>query len=361
MNALLQSRISLPALLVALALAGCGDEKKAQTADADAGADQGPPKAVLDGKLAAAVKAAESSQGSSSSKGGDGPPENGVFAPGMADKAQAAGAPAKFALLEPGKEPRVRLVSAPAEEQKETVSLTVRLNGGAIPVEYALGLKIDRPKDEKKDDKKTDGPKSVRVVGKVLGVSLSPQLPRELSDKLGKLKGTELHYSLGPDGGAGDLGFTMAKDADPALGEVVVKGLVEAIGVGMPPLPKDPVGLGGYWMVTNRASSFTDVVRYRVYKVEKLDKDAATLSVDVRQYATRDDADLGGQKISILRFDSTAKGKIDWTAAGLLPVRGDTSQRTTLQGNVGGQQAGLQAEVAAKFAAAEPEKADKKK
>jgi len=357
MNALLRSWTSPPALLVALALAGagCADEKKPPAADADAGAEQGPQKAVLDGKLAAAVKAAESTQGPST-RGGDGPPENGVFTAGAADKAQAPGAPAKVAVLDAGKEPRVRLAPAPGDEQRETVSLTVRLNGGAIPVDYSLGLKLDKPKDEKK----TDGPKSWRVLGKVLGVSLSPQLPRELSDKLGKLKGTELRYTLGPDGGASDLAYALAKDADPGLGEVVVKGLVDAMGVTMPPLPREPVGLGGYWMVTDRANSFTDVVRYRVYKVEKLDKDGATLSVDVRQYATHDEADLGGQKLTIQHFDSTAKGKFDWTPAGLLPAHGETSQKTQLAGAVGGQQAGLQVELTAKFAA-DADKADKKK
>ncbi len=105
-------------------------------------------------------------------------------------------------------------------------------------------------------------------------------------------------------------------------------------------------------MVTDRATAFTDVVRYRVYRVEKLDKDSASLSVDVRQYATHEDVDIAGQKLSIQHFESVGKGNLDWTAAGLLPARGETSQKTQLAGSVsGGQQGGLQAEFSAKFTA----------
>ena len=120
-------------------------------------------------------------------------------------------------------------------------------------------------------------------------------------------------------------------------------------------------------MVTDRAATIgAEVVRYRVYHVEKIDKDAATLSVEVRQYATKDEADLGGlanvPKLTIVHFESTGKGKIDWTASGLLPAHGDTSQRTGFAGNVsaGGQQqqAMLQTEVTARFAV---EGGDKKK
>jgi hypothetical protein len=288
-----------------------------------------------------------------------------VFAPGAADKALPLGSPPKVELLNAGGTPKVRLAPAPADEQKETVSVTVRLQGGAIPVEYGLALKVEKPKDDKKE-----GPKTWRILGKVAAIGLAPQLPHDLSDKLAKLKGTEVRYTLGAQGGASDMGYTLTKDADPALGEAVVKGLVDAIGVSMPPFPADPVGVGGYWMVTDRAATIgADVVRYRVVHLEKIDKDAATLSIEVRQYATKDEADLGAlanvPKLTIVHFESSGKGKIDWTAAGLLPKQGETSQRTAYAGNLPGgaqqqqpqqQQAVLQTEVTARFAAEGGEK-----
>jgi len=340
-------------LLTALGLAPAGcteEEKKTQSSDADAGLEQGPQKPVLGGKLAAAVKAAESAQGGPSGKGGgDGPPESGVFGPGLADRAQPAGAPARLEVLDDGKEPRVLLAPAPGDEQKETVSVTLRMQGSALPVDYALVLKVDKPKDEKKGE----GPRTWRVAGKIQSVAPSPQLPRELSDKLAKLKGTEIRYTLGANGTLSDLGYALGKDAPTGIGEELLRGLVNAIGTSMPSLPDKPVGMGAYWMVTDRASTFgVDVVRYRVFKVEKIDKDRATLSIDVRAYATKDDADLG-QKLTLQRFESTGKGKVEWTAAGLLPSRGETSQRTGINGTVsGGQPAMLMADVSSKFAEA---------
>jgi hypothetical protein len=358
----------LPALAAAALLAaGCTDDKKAQNTTTDGGAEQGPAKPVLDGKLAAVVKAAESAKpAASSANAGDGPPENGVFAAGLADKAQPPGAPPKVEVIADGKEPRVLLASAsaPTDEQKETASVTLRIQGGAIPVEYALALKVDKAKDDK--DKKDAGPRppGVQVRGKVTAIGLPPQVPHDLGDKLGKLKGTEIRYVIAPNGGATDLGYAVPKDADPGLGEAVVKGLVDAIGVMMPPLPTKPIGAGGYWMVTDRASNFgVEVVRYRVYTVDKIDKDSASFSVQVRQYAAKDDADLGaiasGQKMTLQRFESNGTADLDWTAAGLLPGKGKASQRTSIAGGVsGGQQGMLQAELVARFAA---EASDKKK
>jgi hypothetical protein len=368
MNARSRSLAASSALVFALAAlaAGCGEEKKTATTDTDAGAS-GPQKPVLDGKLGAAVKAAETAQPAKG--GGDGPPESGVFAAGNADKAHPPNAPAKIEVLGEGNEPRVPLALAPTEdEQKEAVSIVMRQQGGGIPADYTLAVKQDKPKGDKADkDKKAEGPKSARVLGKIAGVTPNPQVPRELADKIGKLKGTELRYTLGPDGGASELGYTLAKDADPALGEAVVKGLVDAIGLSLPPLPSKPLGAGGFWMVTDRSSTFgVEVVRYRVYRVEKIEKDRATLSVDVRQYAAKNEVDLGAlggnQKLGIDRFESTGKGKIEWTASGLLPARAETSVRTGVAGRTGnGQNGVLQAEVSAKLAAGEADKGDKKK
>jgi hypothetical protein len=360
-------------LFVALGLAGCADEKKAPAADADAGVVQGPQKAALGGKLGAAVAAAESGQGSAPSKNGDGPPESGVFAPGLADKAQPPGAPAKVELLGDGKEPRVLLAPSPADEQKETVGLSVRLQQqSAITVECTLALKVDKPKEEKKTDKKADGPKSWRVLGKLATLSTGAQTPRDVSEKFAKLKGTELRYTLAPDGSLADFAYTLPKDAEPAT-EIVLKGISEAASLSMPPLPQKPVGVGGYWIVTDRASTLLlDVVRYRVYKVEKIEPNRATLSVDVRQYAVKEQVDLGalagGQKLSVQQFQSTGKDKIEWTAAGLLPVRGETSQRMAFAGSLpsgapgpqADQTAIVQIEVSAKLSG-DTDKADNKR
>jgi hypothetical protein len=371
MNSRIRSWAVRPALLpclacLLLAAGGCADDKKTQTPAASASAEQAP-RPVLDGKLAAAVKAAESAR--PSTQGGDGPPENGVFAAGLADKTQPPGAPPKVEVLGDGKEPRFLLTPAPADEQREAVSVIVRIQGGAIPVDYALALKVDKPKDDKKDDK-PEGPRAVHVVARVAGVTPPAQMPRDLSDKFAKLKGTEVRYTLGTDGAISELAYTLSKDMDPALGETALRALLDAISGAMAPLPKKPLGVGGYWIATDRAPTLlgVDVVRYRVFTVEKIDKDSATLSITVRQYAAKDEATLGAlanvAKLEILRFESSGKGKMDWTAGALLPAHAESSVRTAIQGAVGGDQQAqqpqqpqvLQAEVNAKFSAEAPDK-----
>jgi hypothetical protein len=356
MNATFRTLVSSAGIAAVLALGGCGEDKKPQNVDADAG-DQGPPKPVVDKKLAAAVKAAESAQAASKA-GTDGPPENGVFGPGLADKTFPPGTPPKVDLVTPGAEPRFKLALAPADEQKITASVTRRTQGGAIQLEYGLALKIDKGKDDKKGDAaKGDATKGWRVAGKIASIGLPPQTPRELADKVGKLKGSELRYTIGPSGGVSDVALSLSKDTDAALADSVLNSLVDSLAAAMPPVPADPVGVGGFWMVTDRAASFgVEVVRYRVYKVEKIDKDGASLSLDVRAYAVKDDVDLGGQKLTLLQFQGPGKGKLDWVASALLS-RGEVSQRTALTGNIAsGQQGGFQADVVARFGAAADDK-----
>jgi hypothetical protein len=100
--------------------------------------------------------------------------------------------------------------------------------------------------------------------------------------------------------------------------------------------------------------------------VQKIEKDQATLTVDTRQYAVKDEIDLGaiaqGQKIVAERFDSQGKGTISWVSSQVLPATSDVSQRTTVMiggGPPGQPKGGLQVELAAKTSA--PEKSDKKK
>jgi hypothetical protein len=366
MSALLRSPLVSAACAALLVLgAGCDDKKKDAAQTADAGVEQGPQKPVLGGKLGAAVKAAESAQPAASARATDGPPENGVFGPGLGDKAHPPGAPPKVEIVGEGKAPLYTFALNPAAEQKEVASITVRLQGGSIPVEYGLLLKVDKPKDDKgKDEKKDDKPAAsgVRVTGKVVAVGGPPQLPRELSDKLGKLKGSEIYYTLAASTGVTDIKYAMPKEADPGLGEAVVKGLLDAIVLSMPPVPSKPVGVGGSWIVTDRSSTFgIDVIRYRVYSVEKIENNVVSLSVQVRQYAAKEDVDLGsianGQKLGVQQFDSAGASKVDWTPAALMPVRGEASVKMILQGSVGqGQQARLQTELVGRFSSDTGEK-----
>jgi hypothetical protein len=364
MNAILRTcatcitRAAPPALLLTLAAgtAACTEEKKVPAVEADAGAETGPMKPAIGGKLAAAVQAAESAQPAQAGKPGeDGPPEKGFFAPGGADKVLAPGAPPKVELLQRGSDPKVALAYAPADgDQKENASVAFRVQSRGVPIDYILTVKVDKPKDDKKADAGAAGP--VRVLATISGLSLNPQIPRDAADQLAKIKGTEVRYQLSPKGVISDVAFNLAKGVDPSFDQLL-HSLMEGVGILTPPLPAEPVGAGGYWMVTDRLTSgLVDVVRYRVYHVDKVEGGHASLSVDVRQYAAKAEVDAGGgQKLSMDQFESQGKGQLDWTAQGLLPAHGEAQVRLVLASNVGGQQGVFQSELSAKLAAADPD------
>jgi len=73
------------------------------------------------------------------------------------DKAVPLGGPFKVYLLGDGAEPRVQLAfTPPGDEQKVTLVLVNRQQGGAISFEYNLAIRVDKSKDEKQDATKDD-------------------------------------------------------------------------------------------------------------------------------------------------------------------------------------------------------------
>ena len=375
MNALLRAAgLSVSIVALGLLSSGCKDDKTIAADDAGVD-DAGPTKPLLGGKLGAAVAAAESSgrQPAAPNTSGDGPPEAGFFPPGGADKALPPGAPAKVEVLGDGAEPRVALVTTPPSEQQARVIAGYRMGPQqSLPAfDFSLAIKVEKPKgtDEK--------PEAPQVVAKILSVQIpgaGGKLPKELTNGLEKLKGGEIRYRLTSDGAMLDMTTSVPKDKDKTpnpeiapLLDLAMRGLVEAVSLVTVPLPTKPVGVGGYWIATDRAMSFgIDVVRYRVFKVMKIEKDQATLTVDTRQYAVSNSIDLGAiaqnQKIVAERFDSQGKGTVSWVSSQIVPTSSEVSQRTTVTiggGPKGQPKGGLQVELGAKTG--EAEKSDKKK
>ncbi|MFO0760856.1 MAG: hypothetical protein U0359_30545 [Byssovorax sp.] len=345
-----------------LLAAGC-EEKSNVPADAGDLPDSGPAKPDLGGKLGAAVAAAESAQAKSAKGPGNqgGPPETGIFPAGGADAALAPGAPPKVEVVNEGADPKVLLAYAPAgDEQKATITVGVRLAQGGLPaVDFSLVYKLDRPKEKK--DKPDPLPVLVKVASVAPGKDVAGRFPKEIADALAKFKGTEIRYELAPNGAMSAPRVTLPKEADPKV-DVAIRALAEAMTLLNVPLPDKAIGAGGYWMVTDRSSTFNmDVVRYRVFRVQSIEKDKAQLSVDVRQYSVRDEVDLGalanGQKIKLDRFDSQGKGNVAWTAGALLPAKDDMNVRVMIM--PAGQRGGIPLEVDA--STDEPAKDEKKK
>jgi hypothetical protein len=201
----------------------------------------------------------------------------------------------------------------------------------------------------------------VKVTSVAPGKEIAGRLPADAADAIGKLKGSEIRYTLAPNGVISGLQATLSKDADPKL-DLSFRVLVEAITLFNVPLPDKPVGVGGYWMVTDHSTPINvDVVRYRVFHVQQIDKDKATLTVDLRQYSVKDEVDLGaitaGKKMKLDRFDSQGKAGINWSASSLLQPANEMSARVVLI--QAGQRGGLPLDITA--SSGEPGKGDAKK
>ncbi|WP_437726874.1 hypothetical protein [Sorangium sp. So ce861] len=336
---------SMLAAVALSGLAGCdGDKSKAQVA-VDAGAlDAGPALPVVGGKLGAALAEAAAPGGPDSrpAPGGakDGPPENGVFSPQAAAAALPKDVPYKIEVIDAGSEPRAQLAAKvdPKSEQKVAMTLGLRMGGpqGLPNLELGLSIKADKPADAPKEGAPAPAAPT-KVTAKVTSATLASMSiggpPKELADALAKLKGSALRYDLSPTNVVTNHKPELAKDADPGL-QPLLAALGESIALLTPPLPDKPVGAGAYWMVTDRAvvsGAQLPVLRYRIFKIEKLEGDAVSFSVDTRQYAEGADLKLPGPNgdvtLTIDRLDSSGKGTLTWSPSSYAPGAADVSQR----------------------------------
>jgi hypothetical protein len=320
--------------LALVGLVGCEEEKKTSAPVADAGAQDASAGPVLGGRLGAAVAAAANAPPSANPgapPGGAGaPPETGIFEAAAADAAQGPLAPPKIELFDTGKEPKLPLsyAFAAGAERKTAMLLQVRAaQQGNAPFVVDLVFKSDKPKDEKKADKDKAEPAPVPS-GLPVSVKIAKIKPirGDLPKELDKITDGVVRYRLSPSGVATDIAVEYPKDATPGI-ELVLGALADAVLAMTTPLPDKPVGVGAYWMITDRArSSGVDVVRYRVAKVEKTEGKTATISIEVRQYAANTTLGLPGLPkdvdVSLEKYEAQGKGQLEVAADPFLPLRG---------------------------------------
>lgn len=326
--------------------AGCDDKKDKAQGPADAGAvDAGPPQPVVGGKLGEALAEAAANVAEQAPAGGapDGPPEDGVFSPSAAAAALPRDTPYKIEVISDGAEPRIQLAAKldPKAEQKLNVTLGLRGGGPqAPPLDLGMSLKAEKPKEgAQKPGEGAAAPSAPAVTitatlqsATLASLSLAGP-PKQIADELAKLRGSSVRYELSPANVASNFKVNVAKGADPGTASLLAA-LGEALGALTPPLPDKPVGLGAYWMVTDRVVASgveLPVVRYRVFKIEKMEGDLVSFSVMTRQYAEGADMKLPGPKgdvtLTIDRFESSGKGALTWSASTFAPAAGDLSQR----------------------------------
>ncbi len=331
-------------LAASLALAACGSDNHPKPADA--GAPDPGKEPVVGGKLGAAIASAAAQSTAAPVKAkaqdGDQPPENGIFPPGEAEKRQPKDGPPKIDVMSDGDGAKVQLAyKLDAAEVKTTITAGLRMGQGRLPsIDFALSIKPDKPKEkagDKPKDKPADAPGGaaapVHLVATVTGATLpgSQGAPKDAVDEIAKLKGATIKYDLTAAGQTSNFVIDVPKGAQEGL-RPVLEALANAISLFTVALPPKPVGLGAYWIAAERAKGDAglDVLRFRVFKILKIEGDVVTFSMDVRQYSADQKVKLqdqgGEQELVLNAFESKGTGALIWKADSFLAQKGDATQ-----------------------------------
>src|SRR6185295_8089317 len=172
------------------------------------------------------------------------------------------------------------------------------------------------------------GTGSVEVTATVKGVKVSQTqtgVPKDLDAELSKLKGSRISFRVGPNGAGDAFRYELGKASGL---ELVMRALTEALAIFTLPYPDKPIGAGAFWMSTSRETAIgTDVIAYRIVKVEELSKDKLKLSVNTKRYATGSKFDIPelpkGTEYKLEQFDSQGEGEFDLTPGTPFPTGGE--------------------------------------
>jgi hypothetical protein len=309
-------------LLLLLALAGCEkNEPKPETTRKDADAGLSKVEAI-DPNLAEAVAAASAAPAGGAPRQVEGaPPLDGVFAAGAADKEIARGAVPKITLGSAGADPKVQLgLSKTPSKLSGTIQVSVQADPRQPALPILIGLTVEPKKGEAKPADKGQLV-SVRVTSAKVN---APGVPKEVDEQLGRMKGSKLEYSVLPNGAATGMRLEAAKGAPDDL----LHSLSDALGLLTMPYPEQPIGVGGYFMVTSRDELLgLDLVTYRMIKVKEVTPEAVTLDMSTKRYSASRTLELPGMPPDIdktlFQFEAVAEGTVRVAPGALLPGQGE--------------------------------------
>jgi hypothetical protein len=318
--------------LLGSALPGCDSKSSAPSAeapDASAGTDK---YVTADPKLARALQAAESASGA----GDNGPPPEGIFGPGIADKRHPKGTPTTIDVTGDGAEPRVSLAGTATPD-----AIRAADNG---PAALRLGEQRGRMARPTVDfslafgpAKKDDGGADL-LVGEVKKATPAPTsaqmgpLPAGMDKEIGSLAGTQLRIKLTPDGRVGDITQQLGKASQPEL-DVLAQAAVETIALMTVPLPPRPVGVGAQWIAETRMPfEGLDVITYRAFHVKSIADNRVHLSVDIKAYATDKNATVQGipKDATFVQFEADSQGEMEMVRGESLARIADLQERVVM-------------------------------
>jgi len=316
-------------LLLGLIAAACKKEENTTQVGSAEPAEQRP---AVDPNLAKAMAAASGAAANEQ----EGPPADGVFGPGGADRELAKGSPPVLKVGNLGEEPRVRIGSMqpqPGTKLPFDLELSIRVGRNMTP-NIKFGMLLEVPKPKAAEAPPAGGP--VEVVTKVVSATLDPeqatQLPESERKLVQKFKGGTLTYRVAPSGGATDFHVELAKGADAGL-QQPLDALGEMVGAATLPVPDQPVGKGGQWMITTRESvAGIETVTYRLVTVENVEGNTLTLTMTVKRYAVSSELrvpeapkELG--ELKLVSFQGAGNGRLVLRSGVPFPVGGEIASQ----------------------------------
>jgi hypothetical protein len=356
-------RIQVPLLAALLAAAPACEEKSksdakpAPSAKTDGGAPHG---GGVDKNIAQAVAEIAGGNG----PGGSGPPANGVFAPGAADKEIRAGDPPKLSVGGKGDGPTVSFAVGSKKKLEARVVVSVQMGPrSALPtVELSISQEV-APPAESEEKAPTVAETTLRVSGAKLSSEQPGELPPGLDKQISKLKGSKYHFVVAPNGAGRLVGIEVQKEADPGLA-TILETAGDTLSLAMLPYPTEPVGAGAFWMVASRGTFFgLDTVAYRMMKLQKIENDKATINVSTKHYVVSGQLGFPGlPPHKIGEFNQTGTGSLVVPVAQPSGVQGENSEvllanlvsngQASPQGIPAGQQLPIHFELRTKILAA---------
>ncbi len=334
------------ALVLVMLGTACDSAKKATNSDARP-ADSAKPKSKLEQQLAAAGAAMASSAAQGEGKG---PPPTGVFDAAAADAEQPAGAAAKWTMVGSGSEPKIVLEPnglEPGARLSFSVGATA-FQGPLPPLVYVLEV----AHEDAKAKPSAEGSGGFRtVVIKVLRAEVDPKWNGKLEpggDKLiAKLAGSTLTATLTPEGAFKSLTVAVSKEAKDLA--YIVETMGQALEFLFVPLPKEKVGAGASWLVSDRTHVHgMELLRYRAVTLQQVQGDTAILGIDVRHYASSVAALPAGLPAGVeaLRLESFGKATLARKTSSVTPLAAKYSWPIDLVVGKGAQAGGkLHADV----------------
>lgn len=327
-------RVRLLPLVLLVSLTACQKNEQAQDSEPKKEKDESAKAKVgaIDPNLAEAVAAAsvDAPAGKLPQLNNDGgPPADGVFAPGAADKEAPKGSLPKITLGGEGADPKQLLgPSKSPSKLSGTIQIAMQADPrqGAIPVLLSVAIEPKKAEAGKDDKAAVSQAVSVKITGAKID---APGVPKDVDEQLSKLKGSKVEYSILPGGAGAGFRFDTPKGAPPEFKDVV-RSLSDALALLTIPYPDKPLGAGGFFMVTSRDDLMgLDLVTYRMIKVKEVTPQGVTLDVNTKRYAASRTFDFPGLPPEIdknlFEFQATSEGTLQYPLGALLPTQGQVS------------------------------------